>query len=292
MKKSGRAWIGEELRDRKSRLRAYWEYSIMFWVSLLVAGLALLLLLAGTGLALAQTGGGYDLTWWTVDGGGLTGSTDAGNKYLLLHTAGQPDAALPISGGSYTIESGFWPDGAKTEGKVYLPLILQRPLPDLVGTVSLNPPLTSFQAGQPVQINVVVTNIGIATAGEFWVDLYISPSAPPTVNQRWNDLCKLSPCYGMAWYVEQNLGPGQSVNLSSNTVLPDYSRWPGGFAAGTTELYLYADSWNPTVATGGVLESNETNNRFYLGGLSVSGLGVAADEPPPSPIPPRPARLK
>ena len=35
-----------------------------------------LLLLAGGGLiAYAQTGGSYTLTWWTVDHGGLTGST-------------------------------------------------------------------------------------------------------------------------------------------------------------------------------------------------------------------------
>ena len=34
--------------------------------------------------ALAQTAGGYDLTWWTVDGGG---GTVSGGGYALMGTA-------------------------------------------------------------------------------------------------------------------------------------------------------------------------------------------------------------
>ena len=51
--------------------------------------LAALLLLAS--VALAQSGGSYDLSWWTVDGGGATFNTGGG--YSLGGTAGQPDAA-------------------------------------------------------------------------------------------------------------------------------------------------------------------------------------------------------
>ena len=51
----------------------------------------------------------YSLDWWTVDGGGA--SYNATGSYILGGTAGQPDAAVPRSGGSdpvYTLRAGFW----------------------------------------------------------------------------------------------------------------------------------------------------------------------------------------
>ena len=42
------------------------------------------------GIVLAQTGGPYDLTWSTADGGGYTFSS--GGNYTLGGTIGQPDA--------------------------------------------------------------------------------------------------------------------------------------------------------------------------------------------------------
>jgi hypothetical protein len=84
---------------------------------------AVLLLLAAS--VLAQTGGGYDLTWSTVDGGGATFSTGGG--YSLGGTAGQPDAGL-LTGGGYTLGGGFWGGGTQLValGDVtYLPLILR-----------------------------------------------------------------------------------------------------------------------------------------------------------------------
>jgi len=73
------------------------------WLVMAVAGLLL-----ASSLALAQSGGGYDLTWSTVDGGGGTFST--GGVYSLGGTAGQPDAGL-LSGGTWTLAGGFWPGG-------------------------------------------------------------------------------------------------------------------------------------------------------------------------------------
>jgi hypothetical protein len=52
----------------------------------------------------AQSGGGYDLSWSTVDGGGGT-STNGG--YTLSGTIGQPDAGT-MSNGPYTLVGGFW----------------------------------------------------------------------------------------------------------------------------------------------------------------------------------------
>lgn len=66
---------------------------------------ALLPLLLVPALALAQSGGPYDLSWSTVDGGGYTFST--GGAYTLGGTAGQPDAGA-LSGGSYALSGGFW----------------------------------------------------------------------------------------------------------------------------------------------------------------------------------------
>ncbi len=104
---------------------------------MLAALLALVLAVGATPIAdwastiavYAQSGGGYDLTWNTVDGGGATFSSGGG--YTLGGTAGQPDAAT-WSGGGYTLSGGFWhaasgageapPGGAS---KVYLPLIMR-----------------------------------------------------------------------------------------------------------------------------------------------------------------------
>jgi hypothetical protein len=69
---------------------------------------------------LAQAGG-YDLTWWTVDGGGTT--SNGGSGYSLGGTVGQPDAAV-WSGGGYTLAGGFW-GGAVVEHHIYLPLVLR-----------------------------------------------------------------------------------------------------------------------------------------------------------------------
>ena len=83
--------------------------------------LALALLVASllaAGAALAQTGGGYDLTWSTIDGGG---GGSAGGGYQLAGTFGQPDAGTTLSNGVYSLSGGFW-SGAATGTRVYLPL--------------------------------------------------------------------------------------------------------------------------------------------------------------------------
>lgn len=84
-------------------------------LSLVLAVLALALIVA---LAAAQSGGGYDLTWNTVDGGG---GASSGGAYTLIDTIGQADAGTQ-SGGAFTLHSGFWP-GAASGFRLYLPLI-------------------------------------------------------------------------------------------------------------------------------------------------------------------------
>lgn len=253
------------------------------------------LLLAVAGGAFAQTGGNYDLTWWTVDsggsGGGDAGKQIAGGAYELLSTVGQPEGAAIIGGGAYVLRSGFWP-GYAINYDVYLPIVfkLNPQPPDLVGSFTLTPPGPNFNAGSPVTINVVVTNQGQLPADGFWVDFYINPAHTPTVNHRWNDLCGISPCYGLAWYVS-GLGAGQSIALSSNNRIPEYSVWPGYFASGTTNLHLYVDSWNPGASYGSVSELNEGNNLYtYPGAVMVTGLTLSNEEADVQRLPLRPAR--
>ena len=90
-------------------------------ISLLVALVALLALVAVALPVLAQSGGPYDLSWNTVDGGGYTFRT--GGDYALGGTAGQPDAAV-WQGGGYTLAGGFW-EGVAVEYHIYLPLALR-----------------------------------------------------------------------------------------------------------------------------------------------------------------------
>ncbi len=46
----------------------------------------------------------YTIEWSTIDGGG---GTSTGGVYSVSSTIGQPDAGK-MSGGSYTVEGGFW----------------------------------------------------------------------------------------------------------------------------------------------------------------------------------------
>ena len=128
-------------------------------------------------------------------------------------------------------------------------------------------------------------------AGPFWVDFYLNPDPVPTgPNLPWNDACSLVPCYGLTWQVPAGLAPGERVVLTSTPDSYDVLRslWMGYFAPGTTDLYLYVDSWNPGSPAGAVLELNETNNRAERHGLVVPGaLGVAPDPSSAPAFPPR-----
>jgi hypothetical protein len=90
-----------------------------FTATLVLLALTAFFLLSS--VARAQSGGGYDLSWSTVDGGGATWSEGSG--YSLGGTIGQPDAGV-LSGGGYTLAGGFW-GGAAARYGVYLPLVLR-----------------------------------------------------------------------------------------------------------------------------------------------------------------------
>jgi hypothetical protein len=176
--------------------------------------------------------------------------------------------------------------------RLYLPLVMRSSAaqpadasPDLVGSVAIAPDQRSFAAGEPVSITIEVTNQGdAATEKGFWIDLYVNPSATPTVNQSWLDLCGLTPCRGIVWSVNEVLEPGETITLTASEASyeTDYTRWPGWLASGTTDVYVVVDSWNcdsetgQCVAGGAVDESDEDNNLTHLGGLEVTGENPAS----------------
>jgi hypothetical protein len=75
--------------------------------------------------ALAHDGGGYDLSWWTVDGGGGSAKARSPSAYALDATIGQPDVRV-WQGGGYTLAGGFWGSGVvQQQHRIYLPLVLR-----------------------------------------------------------------------------------------------------------------------------------------------------------------------
>jgi hypothetical protein len=52
----------------------------------------------------AQSGGQFDLSWSTIDGGG---GTSSGGQFVVNGTIGQPDAGT-LTGGNFKLEGGFW----------------------------------------------------------------------------------------------------------------------------------------------------------------------------------------
>lgn len=83
----------------------------------LTSGLVLAL---SMGIVYAQSAGGYNLSWWTIDGGG--DQVSAGS-YVLEGTVGQPDASAPLIAGGYELTGGYWNGEEATSSHIYLPLL-------------------------------------------------------------------------------------------------------------------------------------------------------------------------
>lgn len=74
---------------------------------MLSATITVLAMAAGS-LAVA-VGGGFEINWHTLDGGG---GTSTGGSFELSGTIGQADAGAAITGGSFAVVGGFWAGGA------------------------------------------------------------------------------------------------------------------------------------------------------------------------------------
>lgn len=90
-------------------------------------GLAILLAAAMALPVMAQdrsapAASAYDLSWYTIAGGGATFNTDG--SYSLGGTIGQPDADS-MNGGAYSLAGGFWFGPSAIQHMLYLPLVLK-----------------------------------------------------------------------------------------------------------------------------------------------------------------------
>jgi len=80
----------------------------------------LLLALAGGVLAQVDAPLAFDISWFSIDGGG---GASAGGAYALNGSIGQADAGN-MSGGVYTLQGGFWAGAAgPVMLNVYLPMV-------------------------------------------------------------------------------------------------------------------------------------------------------------------------
>ena len=72
-------------------------------LTVMIGMLFLVLMINGTGWA--QTGGTFDLSWSSIDGGG---GRSVGGDFAIEGAIGQPDAGL-MSGGPFVLAGGFYP---------------------------------------------------------------------------------------------------------------------------------------------------------------------------------------
>lgn len=83
--------------------------------------MSFLILGSVTSIVFASSGGGYNLDWYTMDGGG---GTSIGGDYALSGTIGQPDPGS-MSGGDYSLGGGFWARVSQFFYDLFLPLIMR-----------------------------------------------------------------------------------------------------------------------------------------------------------------------
>jgi uncharacterized repeat protein (TIGR01451 family)/fimbrial isopeptide formation D2 family protein len=153
---------------------------------------------------------------------------------------------------------------------VYLPLCLRgyEPVvppsgPNLIVQdiqIGPNPPTV----GEATRITVTLHNAGTgAISDDFWVDLYVDPTAVPTVDVLWNDIAP----FGKAWFIHQDIAGGEDLII--HTDQPDdpadpdsvYSNWPGWFVSpGDHILYVQADAFG--LPAGAIAETDETDNVY------------------------------
>jgi len=167
-----------------------------------------------------------------------------------------------------------------------LPMMYDRfkPMPNLVVQIaSIEPAKSSYQAGEPVTVTLVITNTGTNVTTPFWTDLIINPASVPSTPQIWNDNCSFPReyCFGVAWHITQTLRVGESITVTTaaDGFAKAYSNWPGWFANGTSKLYAFVDSWSPGSTNGEVIESNEGDN---MAERDISVVGTNPPAPTPS----------
>jgi hypothetical protein len=65
------------------------------------------LFIAFIGLSIAASATDFSISWFTIDGGGGTSTSNDG-RWSVTGTAGQPDAAPHLKAGCFSVDPGFW----------------------------------------------------------------------------------------------------------------------------------------------------------------------------------------
>jgi hypothetical protein len=203
------------------------------------------------GTVAVNDGAGNTCTITLIGGTGscLLTSTNVGSKNVTATYNGST-----IFNGSSDIESHLVTDKSGLI-RQYLPLVLKTQFqpPDLV----VNSVLASSNA-----VTVVIQNQGQDPVNDaFWVEVYVNPTMPPTgPNQEWH---KVGSEVGLVWgIVDLPISAGQSITLtlSSPSFAPNQSSPLPVVITPGSQVYAQVDSANTGVATGAVLETDETNN--------------------------------
>ena len=137
----------------------------------LLLNLVTILAVAAAGVASAQS---YDLSWFTLDGGG---GTSTGSVYSVSGTIGQPDAGGPMTNGPYSLTGGFWALYAvQTPGGPLLTITLTSPNTAMVWWPS---PSTGFTLQQNTNLNTTNWVTPLETVNNDGTNKFITVN-PPT----------------------------------------------------------------------------------------------------------------
>ena len=92
---------------------------------ILQAIIILTVLSLASSIVFSQSGGGYELTWTSIDAGG---GAMTGGAYSLVSSIGQPEVGTTQNGGGYSLNGGVVDAGSSGmtpagEQRVLLPLL-------------------------------------------------------------------------------------------------------------------------------------------------------------------------
>jgi len=119
---------------------------------------ALLILLAFSLFSIAAPAQSYDISWFTIDGGG---NVSTGATYSVTGTIGQADAGT-LTGGSYSIIGGFWGFAGNSSAPLIVPILdIRLSLPNVI--LSWPAPSTGFVLEQSSTLSSPVWTVVGAT---------------------------------------------------------------------------------------------------------------------------------
>jgi hypothetical protein len=119
---------------------------------------SLLILIVFSLFSVAAPAQSYDLSWFTIDGGG---NVSTGATYSVTGTIGQPDAGT-LNGGSYSIIGGFWGFAGNSAATIPVPILdIRLALPNVV--LSWPAPSTGFVLEQASTLSSPVWTVVGAT---------------------------------------------------------------------------------------------------------------------------------